>query len=110
SDEFTPNAALSNLGSDSPVLGNGGANSAKENAIYATFSQVDLNVGDKISFSGTFVTEGSETINSNTGGLRIGLFKDVTTTNENPSAVPNTGWLGYFVRTVSTSGNTILQG
>lgn len=98
---------LSNLNTDSPVLGDGSDQSARNKGIYASFSEISLNDGDEITFSGSFVVTGNAPISISAGGLRMGLFNDITTTDENPDSNPATGWVGYLMRSVPAAGGQL---
>lgn len=85
-----------NLDTASPVLGNGGAESADGHTIYASTPTYSLNVtGDKITLSGTVTFAGLATPQADQ--FRIGFY------DANGMSGAN-GWLGYFATNSGTSG------
>ena len=93
--ERTNATPVSNMGTASPTLGNGSAESADGMSIHASFPTIHLaNVGDKVTLGGMATLSG---ISVSANQFRWGLY-DLNGSSS------DTGWLGYF----ATNGhNTI---
>ena len=99
--ERTGATPVSNMGTASPTVGNGGTDSADSRSIYASFGTLTLAIGQKITLSGSATLSGINTGGTFANQFRWGLYQ------ENGIPADTLGWLGYFAGngSLSTGGD-----